>query len=103
MAEVIAARNWSLVYGGGTRGLMGLLASTVVSSRGAQAVHGIIPNAMVKTESGIRIPEESRFGRTTVVSTMHERKFRMMQEADAFVALPGGYGTMEELFEMTTW
>ncbi|KAF2221995.1 lysine decarboxylase-like protein [Elsinoe ampelina] len=104
LAKGIAAKHWSLVYGGGTRGLMGLLASAVVWSCGAKSVHGIIPRAMIETEGGVvQVPNEDRFGRTTIVSTMHERKLRMMQEADAFVALPGGFGTMEELFEMTTW
>lgn len=103
LALEIHLRGWSLVYGGGTRGLMGVLAESLVKLSGPSSVHGITPRPFLQTSTGICTPDESRFGRTTVVSTMHERKALMAKEADAFLALPGGYGTMEELFEMITW
>lgn len=104
LAEQIAFKSWSLIYGGGTLGLMGTLASSVVNLRGPDAVHGIIPRALLETgKMGYQVPEPRRFGHTTIVSSMHERKRLMLEHASAFVALPGGYGTMEELFEMITW
>jgi uncharacterized protein (TIGR00730 family) len=81
-------------------GLMGVLAENVVASQGPDAVHGIIPRALLQGRSA---PAADQFGRTTVVASMHERKRMMAEEADAFVALPGGFGTLEELLEMTTW
>lgn len=80
---------------------MGALASTLVKLGGS--VHGIIPTALVAYEQGGSIPPESGFGKTTVVPDMHTRKSMMGKEANAFVALPGGFGTMEELFEVVTW
>ncbi|KAI7775706.1 hypothetical protein LA080_006435 [Diaporthe eres] len=124
LAKVMAANNIGLVYGGGTVGLMGEVARTLVSLAGADAVHGIIPEALVKFErdptytstttngntgAELAIPEESLFGRTTVVPDMHTRKRLMAQEVAAggpgsgFIALPGGFGTMEELLEAATW
>lgn len=125
LAKVMAANNIGLVYGGGTVGLMGEIARTLVSLAGPDAVHGIIPEPLVKFErdptftstttngssSGekLAIPEESVFGRTTVVPDMHTRKRLMAQEVAAggpgsgFIALPGGFGTMEELLEAATW
>lgn len=110
---------------------MGEIARTLVSLSGPDAVHGIIPEPLVryerdptytstsstpssssngnKKEEGLAIPEESVFGRTTIVPDMHTRKRLMAQEVIAggpgsgFVALPGGFGTMEELLEMCTW
>jgi uncharacterized protein (TIGR00730 family) len=81
-------------------GLMGVLAGEVVASQGPDAVHGIIPRALLQGGSA---PAPDRFGRTTIVASMHERKRMMAEEADAFVALPGGFGMLEELLEMTTW
>jgi uncharacterized protein (TIGR00730 family) len=109
-----------LVYGGGTVGLMGEVAKTMVSINGPSAVHGIIPEALVKWErddtystkkdaKGYHVPEEHVFGRTTVVKDMHTRKRMMAQEVieggpgSGFIALSGGFGTMEELLETTTW
>jgi uncharacterized protein (TIGR00730 family) len=89
------------VYGGGTVGLMGALASTLVSLGGR--VHGVIPAALVRKEQMVGAPVAGEFGRMTVVQDMHARKAMMGKEADAFVALPGGFGTMEELFEIVTW
>lgn len=88
LAKVFAENSWSLVFGGGTVGLMGALASTLVSLGGE--VHGIIPKALVKHERSGKLPPESEYGRTTVVDNMHERKAMMGREAKAFIALPGG-------------
>jgi uncharacterized protein (TIGR00730 family) len=101
--------NIHLVYGGGTVGLMGELARTLVSLSGPSAVHGIIPAALVSMERQGKAPDESLYGRTTVVPDMHTRKRMMAQEVvnggpgGGFVALPGGYGTLEELMEAVTW
>ncbi|KAF3771026.1 hypothetical protein M406DRAFT_247639 [Cryphonectria parasitica EP155] len=125
LAVVMAANDIGLVYGGGTVGLMGEIARTLVSLSGPDAVHGIIPAPLVKYERDptytstvshpangdkpLAIPEESIFGRTTVVPDMHTRKKMMAQEVQAggpgsgFIALPGGFGTMEELLEICTW
>jgi uncharacterized protein (TIGR00730 family) len=100
LAGVMVKRSWSLVYGGGTMGLMGILAGEVVASQGPHAVHGIIPRALLQGGSA---PASDQFGRTTIVTSMHERKRMMAEEADAFVSLPGGFGMLEELLEMTTW
>ncbi|XP_017982004.1 PREDICTED: cytokinin riboside 5'-monophosphate phosphoribohydrolase LOG8 isoform X3 [Theobroma cacao] len=89
-------RKINLVYGGGSVGLMGLISQTVYD--GGCHVLGIIPKALMPLEiSGQTV------GEVRTVSDMHERKAAMAQEADAFIALPGGYGTMEELLEMITW
>jgi uncharacterized protein (TIGR00730 family) len=85
-----------LVYGGGNVGLMGVLADSVMQAGGK--VVGIIPEALLLREKGKRNISELE-----VVSTMHERKQRMADLADAFVALPGGYGTLEEFCEILTW
>lgn len=104
---------------------MGEVARTLVSLAGPDAVHGIIPEALVKFErdptytstitngtsggGNLAVPEETVFGRTTVVPDMHTRKRLMAQEVAAggpgsgFIALPGGFGTMEELLEAATW
>lgn len=95
------ANSWSLVYGGGTVGLMGTVSNTLCKLGGK--VHGIVPAALVAFEQGGATPDESEYGKTTVVTDMHARKSMMGKAADAFVALPGGYGTMEELFEVVTW
>ncbi|KAJ5972764.1 uncharacterized protein N7479_002682 [Penicillium vulpinum] len=137
LAAEFHKHNVKLVYGGGTTGLMGELARTLVSLAGPKAVHGIIPRALVKvaTVGGMRehqegqastqkpgkaaervidatdadgIPE-SEYGVTTIVVDMHTRK-RMMAEkvleggpGSGFVSLAGGFGTIEEVMEMTTW
>ncbi|KAJ4111487.1 hypothetical protein NW768_011841 [Fusarium equiseti] len=112
LARVMAAKNIDLVYGGGTVGLMGEVAKTLVSINGPQSVHGIIPEAMIPHErnSATRnVPDETIFGRTTLVKDMHTRKKLMAEEVFAggpgsgFVGLSGGFGTMEEIFETTTW
>ncbi|TLD20676.1 hypothetical protein PspLS_08797 [Pyricularia sp. CBS 133598] len=103
LAKVLHSQAWSLVYGGGTYGLMGNLAKSLVQLSGPESVHGVIPGALIRTERGVIEPNVSEYGRTSVVRDMHERKATMATNADAFVALPGGYGTMEELFEVVTW
>jgi uncharacterized protein (TIGR00730 family) len=92
----IAARGWGLVYGGGHVGLMGVLADAARQAGGH--VIGVIPRALVEKELAHAGLEDLR-----VVASMHERKALMASLADAFLALPGGYGTLEELFEIVTW
>ncbi|KAJ1922166.1 hypothetical protein H4219_000028 [Mycoemilia scoparia] len=84
----MAEQGFSLVYGGGGRGLMG--------ARGGKVL-GIMPEALINFEGSIH------FGETIKVPDMHTRKRLMNEHSDAFICLPGGYGTMEELLEMTTW
>ncbi|KAK3685522.1 hypothetical protein B0T22DRAFT_220702 [Podospora appendiculata] len=125
LAQAMAAQDIHLVYGGGTVGLMGEVAKTLVSLSGPDSVHGIIPEALVRYErdptytstkvhgvdgeAHLAVPEEKVFGRTTIVKDMHTRKQMMAQEVIAggpgsgFIALSGGYGTIEELFETATW
>ena len=110
LAETFAAHNVTLVYGGGTVGIMGEVARTLVSLSGPDSVLGIIPSALIKFEQGDQQhPDPSIYGRTEVVKDMHTRKRLMAQHVIAggrgsgFVALSGGYGTLEELMEITTW
>jgi len=92
----MARRDFGLVYGGGSVGLMGAVARGVAENGGA--VYGVIPTALMPKEvSGPPI------GTLEVVDSMHIRKARMAELADAFIALPGGFGTLEELFETITW
>ncbi len=92
----LGARRLGLVYGGGNVGLMGILADAALGA-GAEVV-GVIPRAMVERELAHQGLTELR-----VVGSMHERKALMAELADAFVALPGGLGTLDELFEVWTW
>ena len=85
-----------LVYGGGRLGLMGLIADTMLERGGD--VYGVIPQALVDIE----VAHES-VTELTVVETMHERKAKMTELADAFLALPGGIGTLDEFFEAWSW
>ena len=85
-----------LVYGGGRVGLMGVLADEVLAAGGQ--VTGVMPRALVEREIAHRGVTDLR-----VVETMHERKELMADLADAFIALPGGAGTLEEIFEQWTW
>jgi uncharacterized protein (TIGR00730 family) len=96
LARLLVAEGIGLVYGGGAVGLMGRLADAVLSD-GGEAI-GVIPEALVAREIGHRGLSDLR-----VVGSMHERKALMAELADAFVALPGGLGTVEELFEVYTW
>ncbi|KAF2129045.1 hypothetical protein P153DRAFT_292005 [Dothidotthia symphoricarpi CBS 119687] len=126
LAHAMHKANIHLVYGGGTVGLMGEVARTLVSLSGPDSVHGIIPSALVGYEQNTTSTSASTstststdpsqhgidasvYGRTTVVKDMHTRKQMMAAEVVAggpgggFVALSGGYGTFEELMEITTW
>lgn len=96
LGSTIASRGWGLVYGGGSVGLMGAIARSVEEHGGP--VQGIIPAPLTGKEiSGAPI------GELEIVESMHERKARMAELADAFLTLPGGFGTLDELFEMITW
>jgi uncharacterized protein (TIGR00730 family) len=92
----IAARGVRLIYGGASRGLMGAVADEVLSLGGK--VTGVIPKALEGRESAHRGLTELK-----VVGSMHEREQLMFDLSDAFVAFPGGFGTMEEIIEMITW
>jgi uncharacterized protein (TIGR00730 family) len=96
VAKYMAAHQMTLVYGAGSVGLMGVLADTILAE-GGRAV-GSIPSFLEKWEVG-----HKNLSEIYVVETMHERKALMAQKADAVLALPGGYGTLDELFEILTW
>jgi len=96
LAAEMARRGIGLVYGGGKVGLMGVLADTMLEA-GGEAI-GVMPRALIEREIG-----HSRLTELRVVDSMHERKAQMAELADAFVAVPGGIGTLEELFEIYTW
>lgn len=96
VGEEIGRRGWQLVYGGGNVGLMGRVADAALGA-GARVI-GVIPRTLLEREVGHRHLHELH-----VVETMHERKSMMAQHAQAFLALPGGIGTLEELFEVWTW
>lgn len=92
----LAKRQLVTVYGGGSRGLMGVLANAALEHGGR--VVGVIPRGLFELELG-----HQRLERLEVVDTMHQRKARMAALADAFIAAPGGFGTLDELFEALTW
>jgi uncharacterized protein (TIGR00730 family) len=92
----LAQRGLGLVYGGSGAGIMGVVADSVLE-HGGRAI-GVIPEALVKKEMAHKGLTEQH-----VVGSMHERKTLMAAKADAFVALPGGVGTLEEIFETWTW
>jgi uncharacterized protein (TIGR00730 family) len=96
LARALVKRNIELVYGGASVGTMGVLANTVLAEGGH--VIGIIPQALVDREVAHTGLSELR-----VVTSMHERKTLMAELSDGFIALPGGLGTLEELFEVLTW
>jgi len=96
LGSLLAARGIELVYGGGHVGLMGILADEVLA-RGGRAI-GVIPRALLERELG-----HGGLTQLHVVSSMHERKALMAELSDAFVALPGGFGTLEEICEAITW
>lgn len=96
LGRALAERKLTLVYGGGAVGLMGVVADAVLAAGGE--VIGIIPQSLKDKEIG-----HSGLTRLEVVSGMHARKARMAELSDAFIALPGGLGTLEELFEVWTW
>lgn len=92
----IGVRGWQLVYGGGSTGLMGAVADAALA-HGARVV-GVIPSKLIQRELG-----HGGVSDLQVVDSMHERKHQMAVQSDAFIALPGGIGTMEEIFEVWTW
>mmetsp|Transcript_32741 Transcript_32741/g.80667 ORF Transcript_32741/g.80667 Transcript_32741/m.80667 type:complete len:205 (-) Transcript_32741:268-882(-) len=96
MGDELVARGVGLVYGGGSVGLMGAVSASVF--QGGGTVLGVIPVALQPVE----VSGES-IGEVLVVADMHERKATMARESDAFIALPGGFGTLEELLEVITW
>ena len=96
LAQALVERKIALVYGGGNVGLMGIIADEVMRLGGH--VTGVIPNALLQREVGHRKITELH-----VVDNMHERKAKMAELADGFIAMPGGIGTLEELFEVMTW
>jgi uncharacterized protein (TIGR00730 family) len=92
----LAERGIELVYGGGKVGLMGAVADAALERGGS--VHGVITTSLLNAEVG-----HNGLTSLDVVESMHERKARMAARADAFLALPGGFGTFDELFEVLTW
>jgi uncharacterized protein (TIGR00730 family) len=96
LGTLLAERGLGLVYGGSHLGLMGSVADTVLAAGGS--VTGVMPRVLVDKEAAHRGLADLR-----VVDSMHERKALMASLADAFIALPGGYGTLEEFFEVVTW
>lgn len=96
LGNEMAARGIGLVYGGGKLGLMGVVADAVLTGKGE--VHGVIPEALVDLEVAHRGLTELH-----IVSSMHERKAKMTDLCDGFIAMPGGIGTLDELFEAWSW
>ncbi|MBA1190071.1 TIGR00730 family Rossman fold protein [Pseudomonas entomophila] len=96
LGRTLAERGLTLVYGGGGVGLMGIVADAALAAGGE--VIGIIPQSLKDAEVG-----HTGLTRLEVVDGMHARKARMAELSDAFIALPGGLGTLEELFEVWTW
>jgi uncharacterized protein (TIGR00730 family) len=96
LGKLLATSSHNLVYGGGNVGLMGILADSVLSNDGE--VIGVIPDFLLQREVGHR-----GLTRLEVVDSMHQRKKRMAELAHAFIAMPGGWGTLDELAEILTW
>jgi uncharacterized protein (TIGR00730 family) len=96
LAAKLAQENVSVTYGGGNIGLMGVLADSVLEHDGK--ITGVIPQFLIDLEVA-----HTGLTELIVVDSMHERKAEMAKRADAFVALPGGFGTLEEFFEVLTW
>jgi uncharacterized protein (TIGR00730 family) len=96
VGKAIASRGYTLVYGGGSVGLMGTVADAALHAGGK--VHGVIPVSLHEKEIG-----HNGLTQLDVVANMHQRKARMAELADGFIALPGGIGTFEEIFEIWTW
>jgi uncharacterized protein (TIGR00730 family) len=96
LGSILAARGIDLIYGGGRVGLMGALADAMLAAGGT--VIGVMPRALVEREI-----QHTRLTELHTVATMHERKTKMAEMADGFIALPGGAGTLEEIFEQWTW
>jgi len=96
LGALVARRGMALVYGGGHVGLMGVVAEAALAEGGE--VHGVITRALQEREVA-----HHELTSLTVVETMHERKAAMADRADAFAMLPGGFGTLDEFFEVVTW
>ena len=96
LGMLLAKSSHSLIYGGGNIGLMGILADSVLGNDGE--VVGVIPDFLLQREVGHR-----GISRLEIVESMHHRKKRMADLADAFIAMPGGWGTLDELAEILTW
>ncbi|RYY61946.1 MAG: TIGR00730 family Rossman fold protein [Chitinophagaceae bacterium] len=96
LGKLLAANNIRAVYGGGNVGIMGLIADSVMQAGGA--VSGVIPQVLVEWER-----QHTGITELFVVNNMHERKKMMYDLSDAAIILPGGFGTLDELFEMITW
>ncbi|KAK0574019.1 hypothetical protein LWI29_017057 [Acer saccharum] len=96
LGKVLAEKRMHLVYGGGNLGLMGCVSK--VAHEGGSQVLGIIPKALATCDI-----IGDTFGEVKIVSSMHERKAEMINHVDAFIVLLGGLGTLEELFEVTSW
>lgn len=96
MGTQLAEAGYEIVYGGGSTGLMGIVADAALEAGGR--VTGIIPRALYDKEVG-----HDRLSELYIVASMHERKTMMAALSDAFIALPGGYGTLEEYVEVLTW
>lgn len=99
LGRAMAENGLRLVYGGGTRGIMGAVSSAVLSSGGE--VTGIIPEFLMDKEASRN--SLGALSELIVTRDMHERKHRMFEQSDAFVTLPGGIGTLEEIVEIMTW
>ncbi|XP_066351503.1 probable cytokinin riboside 5'-monophosphate phosphoribohydrolase LOGL3 [Miscanthus floridulus] len=95
LSKELVSRGIDLVYGGGSLGLMGLVSHAV--HRGGRRVLGVVPTALTPEIIGETV------GKVMLVEGIHQRKAEMARQSDAFIALPGGYGTLEELFEVITW
>ena len=96
LGTIIGAKGYTLVFGGGKIGLMGVVANAVMAAGGK--THGVMPQFLVDKEQA-----HDGLDELEIVSTMHERKARMIAQSDHFVALPGGVGTFEEIFEVLSW
>jgi uncharacterized protein (TIGR00730 family) len=96
LADILAKNKIELVYGGGKKGLMGIVADTVIQKGGI--VRGVIPQVLVDWEH-----QHDNLSELFVVEDMHVRKRKMYELCDAVIILPGGFGTLDELFETLTW
>ncbi len=96
LAEVLVRHDLELVYGGAAKGIMGVIADTVLEHGGN--AHGVIPKLLEEKEIA-----HSGLTQLHVVASMHERKSMMAELSDGFIALPGGFGTLEEIIEILTW
>ena len=96
LGSLMAKSSASLIYGGGNIGLMGVLAHSVINEGGE--VIGVIPDFLVRREVA-----HKGITRLEIVDSMHQRKYRMAELSDAFIAMPGGWGTLDELAEILTW